>query len=84
MYICYLITYVYGLKSQTYLNFSYHAPTIKPMRNPILQELLFKTANIPRKRTRLTSDSNMYAAGRVNPQPNPLSMRPTKTGAKDN
>ena len=63
--------------------FSYHAPTINPIRNPTLQELLFNTANIPRKRTRLTSDSSMYAAGKVNPQPNPLSIRPTRTGVNE-
>ena len=26
----------------------------------------------------------MYAAGRVNPQPKPLKIRPTKTGVKEN
>ena len=63
---------------------SYHAPTTSPIRNPTLQELLFRTAKIPRNRTRLTSDSSMYAAGNVKPQPNPLSIRPTITGWKAN
>jgi hypothetical protein len=63
---------------------SYHAPTINPIKNPTLHALLFNTAKIPRYRTRLTSDSNMYAAGSVKPQPNPLMIRPTKTGVKEN
>ena len=63
---------------------TYHAPTIKPMRNPTLQALLFNTAKIPRKRTKLTSERSMYAAGNVNPHPNPLRILPTITGVKLN
>ena len=63
---------------------TYHAPTIKPMRNPTLQALLFNTAKIPRKRTKLTSERSMYAAGNVNPHPNPLRILPTIIGVKLN
>ena len=63
---------------------TYHAPTINPMRNPTLQALLFNTAKIPRKRTKLTSERSMYAAGNVNPHPNPLRIRPTMIGVKLN